>query len=77
MPANAKLREIEAVWCAPGKPTWSYETDIPHATFNICEDGELYCEGIVFSIDHLFDTVEKHNEPYDLLYEEGGANTTL
>lgn len=31
----------------------SYETDIPHAPFEIMEDGELYCRGIVFSIDDL------------------------
>lgn len=29
--------------------TWSYETKIPHATFEIMEDGEKYCIGIVFS----------------------------
>lgn len=27
---------------------WTYNTSIPHTTFNIKEDGELYCLGIVF-----------------------------
>ena len=49
---NAKT--IEAVWCdnASGA-SWSYKTDIPHETFNIYEDGELFCVGIVFSVEDL------------------------
>lgn len=27
---------------------WTYKTATPHATFEIMEDGELYCRGIVF-----------------------------
>lgn len=33
--------------------TWTYETDIPHETFMIYENGESYCRGIVFSIEDL------------------------
>lgn len=33
--------------------SWSYETEIPHTTFKIFEDGDLYCIGIVFSIYDL------------------------
>jgi len=29
---------------------WRFETDIPHATFDIMEDGSLFCRGIVFSL---------------------------
>lgn len=46
-----KAGEIEAVWHNFGEPTWSYETEIPHATFRIYEGEELFCEGIVFSLD--------------------------
>lgn len=48
--------KIEAVF-SPSDPdcTWIYKTDIPHATFNIYEDGELFCVGIVFSINDLKD----------------------
>lgn len=47
--------QITAFWCKgkdeDGTPaTWSYQTDIPHETFKIWEDGELYCIGIVFSV---------------------------
>lgn len=49
---------IKAIWCG-GKDdggneiTWTYETEIPHETFMIYEDGEPYCRGIVFCIDDL------------------------
>ena len=33
--------------------SWCYDTEIHHSTFNIYEDGELYCIGIVFSIYDL------------------------
>ena len=48
---------INAVWCGGEKDedgqeiTWTYETEIPHETFMIYEDGEPYCRGIVFSIN--------------------------
>jgi hypothetical protein len=32
---------------------WTYETNIPHSTFDVMEDGEVYCKGIVFSITDL------------------------
>jgi hypothetical protein len=32
---------------------WHYETDIPHATFEIYENGEDYCKGIVFDMKEL------------------------
>lgn len=52
--ALQKAKPITAVWCDSdvGAP-WSYETDIPHETFNIYEDGELFCVGIVFSMEDV------------------------
>lgn len=47
-----KARTIEAKWCCDGF-SWSYQTDIPHATFTVMEDGEPYCRGIVFAIESL------------------------
>ena len=49
---NASM--IEAIWDSEGY-SWTYETDIPHETFEILEDGEKYCRGIVFSIDDVED----------------------
>lgn len=47
-------RAVEAVWC-PGEPnmSWAYRTDIPHATFDVMEDGEIYCRAIVIDIQDL------------------------
>ncbi|MBQ7756453.1 MAG: hypothetical protein IJ031_03125 [Oscillospiraceae bacterium] len=39
---------IDAVWCE-SEFTWTYKTNIPHAVFNIYDDEEKYCRGIVFS----------------------------
>jgi hypothetical protein len=45
--------KIHADWCADDSASWTYRTDIPHATFDIREDDETYCRGIVFAIESL------------------------
>ena len=50
---QAKCKTIEAIWCPPSGGSWAYETEIPHAKFNIYEDEELYCVGIVFDMRSL------------------------
>jgi len=51
--AKEKCKTIEAVWHDVGEFAWTYETNIPHATFIIMEDGEKFCCGIVFDIKSL------------------------
>ena len=46
-------QKIEALWCAEGDYSWTYATDLPHATFEVVEDGEPYCRGIVFALADL------------------------
>jgi hypothetical protein len=47
--AIARMLIVEAKWCPKELETsWLIETEIPHETFDIYEDGELYCRGIVF-----------------------------
>ena len=48
-----KARTIKAVWHDKGGPCWTFETDIPHETFTVMEDGEPFCVGIVFSMEAL------------------------
>lgn len=48
-----KAKTIKAVWHDEGGPCWTFETDIPHETFTIMEDGEPWCIGIVFSMEDL------------------------
>lgn len=45
-------KPIEAVWGEDGY-SWTYKTEIPHETFEVVEDGEPYCRGIVFSLADL------------------------
>lgn len=48
-----KAKTIKAVWHNEGSPCWTFETDIPHETFTIMENGEPFCVGIVFSMEDL------------------------
>lgn len=47
---------VKPIWDRDGI-SWQYETDIPHVTFDIMEDDDIYCRGIVFS---LADVPEKN-----------------
>lgn len=55
---RAGFREIEACWAAEGGYSWTFKTDIPHATFEIVEDGEPYCRGIVFALADVVGPVQ-------------------
>ncbi|RFP19636.1 hypothetical protein D0T23_04965 [Duganella sp. BJB475] len=46
-------RKIEALWAAEPGYSWTYRTDVPHATFEIIEDGAPYCRGIVIDVVDL------------------------
>ena len=59
--AQKSAVQIDALWDAgDGEPPWTYETEIPHATFNVFEDGEIFCRGIVFA---LADAASKSESP--------------
>jgi len=47
---KGSARPIKALWAAEGDLSWTFRTDIPHATFEIVEDGAPYCRGIVFRL---------------------------
>lgn len=51
----AGVHSIEARWCHKDANgfAWDFVTTIPHATFDITEDGEPFCRGIVFAIADL------------------------
>lgn len=44
-------KKIDAVWC-PKEPecSWLITSNIEHEPFDVMEDGELYCRGIVFRL---------------------------
>lgn len=59
-PITTAERCIEALWCDKDALdengeviTWTYKTDIPHETFMIYEDDELYCRAIVFKLEDV------------------------
>lgn len=54
------VNEIKAVWCGGVKHEktgsayrWTYETQIPHKTFDVMEESEPFCRGIIFSLNDL------------------------
>lgn len=51
---NKSENKITAVW-SPDEPecSWLIKTELPHATFDIMEDGELFCRGIVIDSKDL------------------------
>lgn len=50
--AAAKCAVIHAEWGKDGY-SWTYRTNLLHATFDILEDGEKFCRGIVFNVSDL------------------------
>lgn len=58
--AKKTAKTIEAVsdMSGNGDYCWTFKTDIPHATFDIMEEGEKFCKGIVFEISALSTTQE-------------------
>ena len=52
---QGEINVIQSKWCPLELPnvSWSYSTEIPHSTFQIKEDNDVYCIGIVFSINDL------------------------
>jgi hypothetical protein len=41
--------KVNAFWCR-GEYSWDYDCTAPHATFDILEDGEKYCRGLVIDL---------------------------
>lgn len=46
-------KKIIAEWCNGDGYCWTFDTAIPHATFEVMEEGKGFCKGIVFSLDEL------------------------
>ena len=45
-------KTVDAIW-ARDVIAWQYETTIPHSCFDIMEDEDLFCRGIVFHMEDL------------------------
>ena len=49
-----KARHVTALWDSDDY-SWVIWTDVPHAQFDIVEDGEKYCRGVVLAVSDLSD----------------------
>lgn len=58
---NPEFALIAARWDCDGY-SWVYETDVPHESFDILEDGELYCKGVIFAVDDMLKSYEQGDE---------------
>lgn len=47
------IRSVQAIWYPTDNQSWGFATKIPHSTFKIYEDGELYCVGLVINVAEL------------------------
>jgi hypothetical protein len=54
-PYFAKIMKyyIVPMWCTIPDYSWTYDTNIPHVTFDIMEGEDKYCKGIVFKLSDL------------------------
>lgn len=52
-------KKIKAIWHDKGDPCFTYKTEIPHETFDVWEDGERYCVGIVFDLENVEGKTER------------------
>lgn len=59
---NPDFAFIKACWNRDGY-SWSYETDIPHQYFEILDDGEPYCLGIIFAVEDMPKTYKQEIMP--------------
>lgn len=50
MKMKLKASTIRAAWCEDNTYSWQYVTSIPHEQFEIIDDDEKYCLGIVFAM---------------------------
>lgn len=48
-----KCAKIRAKWNDDGPYSWTYETSLPHATFDVLDGNEKYCRGIVIDAKDL------------------------
>lgn len=60
---------IKSMWCKEDGYSWTYRTDIPHETFDVLDEAEEYCRGIVFSLSDL-----SANKKPVIVVDESDAN---
>lgn len=65
-------KPVKAIWHnSPSEYCWTFETDIPHATFEVIDGEESYCLGIVIDMKDL--AVEEMPIPFPSMKPDGIA----
>lgn len=67
------VQPIEALWCKEDGYSWTYKTDIPHETFDVLDEAEEYCRGIVFSLSDLQSSRDDLTEKAIKFYESAAC----
>jgi hypothetical protein len=53
----AAMKKVRAIWCPKDGDdiyaSWEIDINVPYKNFDIMEDGELYCRGILFEAKEL------------------------
>jgi len=49
---SMELKTVDAIW-GENNISWQFKTDIPHSTFDIMEDDEVFCRGIEFDYKEI------------------------
>jgi hypothetical protein len=44
---------VKPQWCEIERYAWTYDSNIPHATFDVMEGTDKYCRGIVFKLSDM------------------------
>ncbi len=42
--------KIKAEWCPNDTHSWVMSTKLPHSTFEILDEGEAYCQGLILNV---------------------------
>jgi hypothetical protein len=57
-----KIKAAASEWCPPSLAcSWLITTDFPHSTFDIMEDNDLYCRGVVIDIRDIENALNNLN----------------
>ncbi len=49
---------VHADWCKSEEISWTFRTDVKHWAFDIHEDAELFCRGIVIAVDDIAEALK-------------------
>lgn len=52
---------VTAEWTG-GNPTWVISTNVPHVTFDIMEEGEVFCKGIIVHQSDLGEMIDEERD---------------